>query len=242
MGIFAKDRLFKNNKNYPKVFKFNALVSQVFDNMIKRSIPFYYNIQKEICWFAGKFIKPNTNIYDLGCSTGYTVSKIAENFKKQNITLWAVDYSSELLARAKDRLKKYKNINYINCDLNKEFKLSGASFVVANLVLQFLKYSSRKKLLKNIYQGLQSGGCFIMVEKLRNDSVLLDNLFIDRYYFFKQKKGYSKEEIIRKKQALKNILSPLTMQQNIELLTEAGFTNIEVFFRWFNFCGFIAVK
>ncbi len=242
MVFFARDRLFKNNKNYPKVFKFNALVSQVFDNMLKRSVPFYYNIQKEICYFAKKFIKPNTNVYDLGCSTGYTVRKIAKNFKKQNITLWAVDYSSELLTRAKDRLRKYKNINYINCDLNKDFKISGASFVVANLVLQFLKYSSRQKLLKNIYSGLQPGGCFIMVEKLRNDNFFLENIFVDRYYFFKQKNRYSREEIVRKERALKSILSPLTMQKNIELLQKAGFSNIEVFFRWFNFCGFIAVK
>ena len=31
-------------------------------------------------------------------------------------------------------------------------------------------------------------------------------------------------------------------QENVEMLKGAGFKSVEVFFRWYNFCGIVAVK
>lgn len=242
MGVFAKDRIFKNNKNYPRIFKFNFLVADVFDNMIKRSVPFYKDIQNLFCYFGKVFIKPSSNVYDLGCSTGYTLSKIIKIFPNQQITYFAVDNSADMLIKTKKRLRKNNNIKYLKQDLNKKLKIENSSMVIANLVLQFLKYPSRLKLLKNIYQGLIFGGAFILVEKVINKERKLDQLFVDNYHVFKKDNNYSLLEIERKSHSLKNILQPITMSENIDLLRAAGFHNVEVFFRWFNFCGFIAVK
>ena len=49
-------------------------------------------------------------------------------------------------------------------------------------------------------------------------------------------------EIAHKREALENVLIPYRMDENFELLRGAGFGKIEVFFRWYNFCGIIAVK
>jgi len=38
------------------------------------------------------------------------------------------------------------------------------------------------------------------------------------------------------------VLIPYRLDENIELLKWAGFRQTEVFFRWYNFCGIIAVK
>jgi tRNA (cmo5U34)-methyltransferase len=49
-------------------------------------------------------------------------------------------------------------------------------------------------------------------------------------------------EISRKREALENVLVPYRLDENIELLKVAGFGTVEVFFKWYNFCGLIAVK
>lgn len=49
-------------------------------------------------------------------------------------------------------------------------------------------------------------------------------------------------EIVKKREALENVLIPYRLEENVELLKNAGFRHVEIFFRWYNFCGMIAVK
>jgi len=38
------------------------------------------------------------------------------------------------------------------------------------------------------------------------------------------------------------VLIPYRLEENMQLLKEVGFCSVEVFFRWYNFCGIVAVK
>ena len=59
---------------------------------------------------------------------------------------------------------------------------------------------------------------------------------------FKRRNEYSELEISQKREALENVLIPYKTSENINLLREAGFKEVEVFFRWYNFTGIIAKK
>jgi tRNA (cmo5U34)-methyltransferase len=54
--------------------------------------------------------------------------------------------------------------------------------------------------------------------------------------------GYSAEEIKNKKNSLKDILIPLSLEKNLSLLRESGFAQIDIFFKWYNFAGIIGIK
>jgi tRNA (cmo5U34)-methyltransferase len=49
-------------------------------------------------------------------------------------------------------------------------------------------------------------------------------------------------EISQKREALENVLVPYKLSENIALLRDHGFAHCEVFFKWYNFAGLIAVK
>jgi tRNA (cmo5U34)-methyltransferase len=49
-------------------------------------------------------------------------------------------------------------------------------------------------------------------------------------------------EISKKREALENVLIPYRLEENMEMLKSAGFGHSEVFFRWYNFCGMVAIK
>ncbi len=110
------------------------------------------------------------------------------------------------------------------------------------LTLQFIRPLYRQKLIAQIAQGMNDQGCLIMVEKVLSRHSLLNRLFIKYYYGFKQRSGYSQLEIAQKREALENVLVPYRTEEDMELVLSNGFSQCEVFFKWYNFCGMVAVK
>src|SRR5712692_4801682 len=49
-------------------------------------------------------------------------------------------------------------------------------------------------------------------------------------------------EIAQKREALENVLILYQLWENEELLQRAGFRSVDVFFKWYNFCGMLALK
>ena len=127
-------------------------------------------------------------------------------------------------------------------NLNDSLTIANASVVVLNYTLQFVLPKNRVPLLQNIYKGLIPGGSIILIEKIKSEAPELNNTFIELHHQFKEQKGYSKLEISQKREALENVLIPWTVKQNSHLLNSAGFSTVDLFFKWNNFAGFIALK
>ena len=81
-----------------------------------------------------------------------------------------------------------------------------------------------------------------MVEKVLGNTSELNSLFVKNYYDMKLQNGYSQEQIDRKRLSLEGVLVPVTNDWNIDLLKQAGFRQVDVFWRWMNFVGYIAIK
>ncbi len=242
-NIKNKDQLFAD-KRRASDFKFGKETANVFDDMVSRSVPYYEEIQRMVCELAGKFALPGTNIYDIGCATGTTLDKL-RYLTEQDITLIGIDNSDEMLAKARSKLdltEKESRIKLQNTDLNKLNNIDNASVVILLLTLQFVRPLYREKLLRTICNGLVKNGCLILVEKVTGSSTLLNRIFIENYYDYKRRNGYSELEISQKREALENVLIPYHHDENRLLLQETGFSASDEFFRWYNFSGIIAVK
>jgi len=108
--------------------------------------------------------------------------------------------------------------------------------------LQFVRPLHRDGLLASVARGLNDQGCVILVERVLGESSTYNRLFIEHYYELKRANGYSDLEIAQKREALENVLIPYRLEENRELLKRCGFRNIDVFFKWYCFCGIIAMK
>jgi tRNA (cmo5U34)-methyltransferase len=111
-----------------------------------------------------------------------------------------------------------------------------------NYTLQFIRPLRRKAFIHQLFDNLRPGGILILSEKKISHDPLLNRKYIDIYHQFKLDRGYSELEIAKKREALENILIPFSLEENRELLLDAGFTSVETFFQWFNFASFIAIK
>ncbi len=212
--------------------------------MLQRSVPMYQECQDLSVKWCAKYATPSTSVYDLGCSTGKFLLKLAEKLKHpQNITLIGLDNSAAMLEKAKETFKNSPHsCDLVEADLNKKLPIVNASVVVMNYTLQFVKRDNRPTLLKSIYEGLVPGGSLILIEKVKSEIPDLNKTFIDFHHQFKEENGYSKLEISQKREALENVLIPWTIEQNSELIKSAGFSTVDLFFKWNNFAGFIALK
>jgi tRNA (cmo5U34)-methyltransferase len=100
----------------------------------------------------------------------------------------------------------------------------------------------RIELIKKLYDSLNDDGVFIFSEKVVFEDKSLDKELIDIYYDYKKDQGYSEYEIAQKREALENVLIPFTIEENIQMCKEAGFSQISTVFQWANFVTFVAKK
>jgi tRNA (cmo5U34)-methyltransferase len=239
-----KDEVFKEPYSKPTDFKFTSKVAGVFDDMVNRSVPYYEEMQRMIAELAADHAKENSSIYDLGCSTGTTMICMDQTVDEK-IPIIGIDDSQAMLDKCSTKLQAagYRRpIQLHLADLHKDVAIENASVVVLCLTLQFVRPMNRPALLKQIFDGLQNDGTFILVEKILAEENRFNRDFIKYYYDMKRRNHYSEMEISQKREALENVLIPYKLSENISLLREAGFEHCEVFFKWYNFTGIIAKK
>jgi len=238
------DEIFKRSMATVADFEFGEKVASVFDDMLTRSVPFYEEMQRMIGEMARDFATEGSRIYDLGCSTGTTLIML-DGHAPKNVSFVGVDNSEEMLKRCRAKLDKAgvsRPCELACADLNEGVAISNASMVLMVLTLQFIRPLYRQALIRSICDGLNENGCLVLVEKVLGEDSMFNRLFIKYYYDLKKRRGYSELEIAQKREALENVLVPYKLLENRELLLETGFRHVDVFFKWYNFCGIVAVK
>ncbi len=239
-----KDAIFNDAQRPAYDFKFNKEVATVFDDMVVRSVPYYVEMQRMIAELTKDFAVKGTNVYDLGCSTGTTMINL-DKVLPEDIHFVGIDNSDEMLIKCQSNLKMAgvtRQVRYENQDLNTNVDLDNPSVVIFCLTLQFLRPLKREKILKQICESLPENGAVILIEKILTEHSIFNRLFIEHYYDFKKRNGYNEIEIAKKRESLENVLVPYKLSENEELLRNCGFRYTEVFFKWYNFTGLIAIK
>ena len=234
----------------PKPFEFNAEVVGVFDDMVSRSVPLYCDvIDLAIYWFQ-KYYQPSTKLYDLGCSTGTTIDVLARSLHGQNDgasikgNFVGIDNSSAMVDSCRKKLQWAigKHSIEINCGDILDLEISNASFVIMNYTLQFIPVPKRQTLLQRINDGTCNGGVLFISEKVRAECSEMQETCTSIYEDFKHRRGYTKREIARKKEALMNVLVPYTESELKYALNQAGYHTVEIIAKWNNFTTFVARK
>ena len=227
-------------------WQFNKNVANVFDKHVKQSIPHYNDIQDYIVSLSEWFIKENSVIHDLGCSTGETIKKINNLNVSNNYKIIGYDASKRMIDLAKKKVRssklKKRKINFICKNVLDIKRFEKSNLFISILLFPFLKLSERKKVLKKIYDSLETGGAFICVEKIRASNANYEDIFNQIYFDFKLKKKLNEKQILNKAKSLRSSMNLFSQKKTIQLIRDSRFQSCEVFFKCFNFLGYIAIK
>lgn len=239
-----KDKIFDSSDRLDRDFTFDERTAEVFDDMVSRSVPLYPELQKMLVQLGSRFAQGGSKIYDLGCATGTTLLGLAKRVP-ESVNLIGVDLSKPMLEETAKKLRKYglsERCELRQGDVNDQQDLKDASVVIMAWTLQFVRPMRRDALIRNIHLNLRPNGALILTEKVLGPDAALNRLYIDLYLDYKREQGYSELEIAKKREALENVLIPYRVDENVELLQRNGFRLVDVFFRWFNWSGILAVK
>lgn len=225
-------------------WQFDRDVTNVFENMLARSIPEYGTMRALVFDLGATLVQPGTAIIDIGCSKGDALAPFVQQFGTANCYI-GVELSEPMLEATRRRfatLIEQGIVDVRRLDLRTEYPREMASLTLAVLTIQFTPIEYRQRIMQRIAAHTVSGGGVILVEKVLGSTAHFDELLTRRYYELKVFNGYTTDQIERKRLALEGVLVPVAARWNEDLLREAGFNQVECFWRWCNFAGWIAIK
>lgn len=239
-----KDNLFAEPFEQVSDFQFDDAVADVFPDMISRSVPGYQTIIDNIGQLAANHVVAGSNVYDLGCSLGAASLSVSRHCAEQHCNIIAVDTSRAMVERCQRKIEAFQLPNPITVKQGyaQSENIITASMVIMNFTLQFIPPAERHVMIKQIYDGLLPGGIFVVSEKIRHDSEQGNHLINELHLQFKRLNGYSELEISQKRAALENVMLVDTFEVHQQRLREAGFADVVMWYRCFNFMSLVAIK
>ena len=222
-------------------WEFDAGVTEVFDDMLERSIPQFNTMRKLVFEMGQHFLsEDDAFVLDLGCSRGGSLADFVHAFP--HVYCVGVEVSEPMHKAADARFADNPKVVIVNEDLRVSFPNCPNNLTLAVLTLQFIPIEYRARIMQKIYDWLLPGGAFILVEKLLLESALVDDLMVKSYYGLKSAQGYTEAQIERKRLSLEGVLVPMTENGNVSMLRAAGFRQVDCFWRWMQFAAWVAVK
>lgn len=239
----TKDKLFQSGAP-GEDFSFNDRVAEVFDDMLNRSVPYYSGVIGGIAELLRLQRLDNRAVYDLGCSTGTTLLELARLLPDINCRFIGIDNAPAMIKKARLKAEMFSKTGAVQFREDDIITagLDNAGAILCNYTLQFIRPMKRLQFVRRLFDALPAGGLCIVSEKIISHDKKLNRDFIGIHHRFKRRQGYSELEIAAKREALENVLIPFSIEENIDLLRQAGFQSVETFFQWFNFASFAALK
>ena len=179
-------------------------------------------------------------VLDLGCGDGIITHEILTVDNTVSATL--LDGSEDMLAHAKERLKKYKDIRYIKASFQEvlagDILHDSFNFVVSSLAIHHLTMEEKKALFYKIYQCLDDGGYFVNIDVALSPTVTLEQWYlllwkewIDEKTASLGIKGKYFCDIIRRYKDNKDN-KPDTLKDQLDALTDIGFKDVDCFYKY----------
>ena len=216
-----------------------------FDEHIEQSIRGYSNLLEDVISLSRYFVENDTTVVDIGCSTGkLTKAMIEHNIDHSTNTSWIgveiADGFVDNLEKRQKEVEGFADVNFIMKDI-RDYEFCNCSLVTSIFTLQFMSKKDRKEVISNIYRGLNDGGAFIFSEKTICENALVQDMITFNYYDYKRK-SFTTDDIMDKEKTLRNMMKPNTWNEITDMLSYAGFVNIQPFWRNHAFVGAMAIK
>ena len=239
-----QDRIYATAHQQVTRFSFDDTVVRVFPDMIRRSVPGYATIIDMIGVLAARYAQPDTCLYDLGCSLGAATTAMATLTADRGNRLIAVDNSAAMIRQARTLIAETGQSERVSLREGDVASMvfEPCSMAVLNFTLQFIAPDKRDGLIQRLADATVPGGILVLSEKIRFADDGENALQTELHHAFKRNNGYSDLEISQKRTALENVLIPETLADHEARLRQAGYREIHVWFRCFNFISLLAVR
>jgi tRNA (cmo5U34)-methyltransferase len=187
-------------------------------------------------------VQSDTAVIDVGCSTGRVLAAVA---KENHACRTGVRYLGlDCEPNFTEHWKRYRarNLAFNVCDVRTYEEFKNVSLALSLFTIQFLRPGDKGPLLRRIYNGLVEGGALIIAEKTLAENARLQDALTFPYYDYKLTKGFTPEQILDKERSLRGQMTLWTETELCAALADAGFRQIQTFWKSMTFVGVVAIK
>ncbi|HOW28230.1 MAG TPA: methyltransferase domain-containing protein [Elusimicrobiota bacterium] len=178
-------------------------------------------------------------ILDLGCGTGNITQALKTRYPRSHIT--CIDLAKNMLALAKTKLKKYKNISYWNGDI-RDFDYSQRfDAVVGSLVLHHVEETEKKSYYKKLFGCLNKNGVFYNADVFLGATRHIQDVYMRNWIDF-LKKSLTPGQIRKTLQNHRREDRPCRLMTELDFLREAGFRDVDVLWKNYYFAVYGGVR
>ncbi len=220
-------------------------LAEEYDGHISNTIPYYQSFHVETLNIL-KVIGNEPKMWlDTGCGTGSLIKMALAEFPQTCFIL--ADPSLDMLNQAREKLSEHalERLIFLEPLSSQEISPENCQKVDVITAIQshhYLSFENRKKAVKSCYEILNDNGVFITFENIRPATDEGIKIGIENWKNFQLSCGRDEEVVNNHLKRFDKEYFPLTINEHIALLKEAGFKVVELF--WFSYmqAGFYAIK
>jgi tRNA (cmo5U34)-methyltransferase len=210
-----------------------------FDKIILRLIPHYTEMIEALVMSIPFERDRQIKVIDLGCGTGTIAHKVKTVFPNSHIS--CLDIAENMIKMA--QVKLGGDINYYINDFY-EFNFDKKyDVIISSLALHHLaKDEDKIKFYRKIYDALIDNGIFYNADVVLGSNSHLQDLYMTKWKAF-MKKNVPSDEIENKWiEKYKTEDRPTSLINHIDWLKDIGFKNIDVVWKYYNYCVYGGYK
>jgi len=211
-----------------------------YDIEILRTIP-YYNLFHEETLSLITTIKPQVKVWlDTGSGTGNLVEKAMNKFP--DCKFYLSDPSKSMLMICKDKFRgkpvellgEYETVQIEN-------KIQ-PEIITAIQCHHYLDFKSRIATTNHCFDLLSEGGIYITFENIKPESIEGTEIGLRRWSEYQQKQGKSEGDIKIHLSRFDTHFYPIKVSEHIDIMKNAGFKTVELFWMSNMQAGFYGIK
>jgi len=184
--------------------------------------------------------KSGSNVLDLGCGDGIVIHELLRI--DDSIVATLIDGSEDMLNKAAERLKGFKNIHILKASLqeilDKKITLQNFNFIVSSLAIHHLSMQEKIALFRTIYSYLNVDGYFLNIDVVLAPTQPLEHWYLslwkdwiaERKTILGIEGTYYDDIIQRYKDNTDN--KPDTLNEQLTALTSIGFKDVDCFYKY----------
>lgn len=216
-----------------------------YDARISSVLPYYSSFHQETIRLI-KSLPSSPRIWiDTGCGTGSLVNRAINEFPGTKFLL--LDPSEGMLEQAKQKLSSCpaESLIFLKASPTQEFSQEleeKPDVITAIQCHHYLSREGRARATSVCYNLLKESGIYIVFENIR--PLTEEGVTIGKRYWgsFQSAHGRGKEEIKKHLERFDTEYFPLTVEEHLKLLREAGFRAVELFWYSYMQAGFYCIK
>ncbi|OBR66268.1 methyltransferase [Paenibacillus oryzae] len=186
-------------------------------------------------WTEIKKEKPR--ILDLGAGTGLLSAMLLEKFPYASMTL--IDFSEEMLQKAKSRFQDDSRVTYIAADYTNYDFAEPFDAVVSALSIHHLSHQQKQALFAKIRGWLTPGGLFMNADQTAAPSDSWDQIYRRAWIDSVRRSGLSESALEASLERRKQDINA-GLREQLGWLDEAGFSESDCVYKSNEFTVYVA--